>query len=128
SRAGLVADTEALGGVLVSPDMDPLVERAKLGMARSRQRRQLDPPLDPLGPARDDLLGDAGLHRVGADLVQVTVLPWRERRAERRRIDDLALHLDDEFLDLRRPVRDRLRAHPGPVLEIVIGPNVDDMV
>src|SRR5271166_6372755 len=72
---------------------------------------KLDPPLDPLGPARDDLLGDAGLHRVGADFVQITVLPWREGRTERRGVDDIALHLDHEFLDLRRPVRDRLGTH-----------------
>jgi hypothetical protein len=30
------------------------------------------------------------------------VLPRRESRAERRRIDDLAFHLDDEFLGLGR--------------------------
>jgi hypothetical protein len=48
--------------------------------------------------------------------------------AERRRVDDLALHLDDEFLDLWRPIRDRLRTHPGAVLQIVVGPDVDDVV
>jgi hypothetical protein len=55
-------------------------------------------------------------------------LPRCESRTERRGNDDLALHLDFEFLDLRRPVRDRLGTHPGAVLEIVIGPDVDDVV
>ena len=76
----------------------------------------------------DDLLGDAGLHRVGADLVEITMLPRREGRTEGGCVDDLALHLDHEFLDLGRPVRDRLRTHPGAVLEIVIRPDVDDVV
>ena len=96
--------------------MDPLVQRAELGMARGGQRGKLDATLDPLSPALDDLLGDAGLHRVGADLVQVAVLPWSERGAERRGNDHLALHLDDEFLGHWRPVRDRLRTHPGAML------------
>src|SRR5260370_42560795 len=56
------------------------------------------------------------------------MLPRCESRAERSRIDDLAFHLDDEFLDLWRPVRDGLRTHPSPVLEIVIGPDVNDLV
>jgi hypothetical protein len=93
-----------------------------------RQRRQLDPPLDPLGPALDDLLCDTGQHRIGADLVEISVLPRCKGRAERRGIDDLAFHLDLEFLDLRRPVRDGLRPDPGSVLEIVIGPDMDDVV
>jgi hypothetical protein len=95
--------------------MNPLVGRAEFGMARGGQRQKLDPILDPLSPALDDLLGDAGLHRIGADLVEVAVPTRSEGRAERRRIDDLAFHLDDEFLDLRRPVRDRLGAHPRAV-------------
>jgi hypothetical protein len=45
--------------------MDPLIERAKLGVASRGEWRKFDPPFDPLGPALDDLLGDAGLHRVG---------------------------------------------------------------
>src|SRR5262249_28807050 len=90
--------------------------------------RQLYPPRNPLSPALDDLLSDTGLHRVGPDLVEVAVLTGREGRTERRRIKDFALHLDDEFLDLWRPVGDRLGTHPGPVLEIIVGPDVDDMV
>src|SRR5713101_5944604 len=56
------------------------------------------------------------------------MLPRCESRAERSRIDDLAFHLDDEFLDLWRPVRYGLRTHTAPVLEIVIGPDVNDLV
>src|SRR5436305_4928797 len=68
--ASLVANAEAFGRVLVSPDVDPLVERAELGMTGRGQWRDLDPPFDPLGPALDNLPGDPGLHRVGTDLVE----------------------------------------------------------
>src|SRR6266404_4563999 len=85
-------------------------------------------PSIPLGPALDDLTGDTGLHRVGADLVEIAMLARREGRAERRGDHNLALHLDDEFLGLWRPVRDRLGTHAGAVLEVVIGPDVDDAV
>jgi hypothetical protein len=40
--------------------VDPLVQRAEFGMAGGGQWRKLYPPLDPLGPALDDLLSDAG--------------------------------------------------------------------
>ena len=36
---GLAADALALAHVLVGPDMDPLVERADVGIAREDQRR-----------------------------------------------------------------------------------------
>ncbi len=97
-------------------------------MTGGRQRRELDPPFDLFGPALDDRRRRPGKHRIGADLVEIAVLPRRESRAERRGNDDLAFHLDDEFLDLWWPVRDGLAPHPGPVLEIVIGPNVDNFV
>src|SRR2546428_12219109 len=47
----LVAHGKAIGGVLVGPDMDPLVEPAELGMAAEGERRIFQPPLDPFGPA-----------------------------------------------------------------------------
>src|SRR5437588_4642343 len=68
--ASLVANAEAFGRVFVSPDVDPLVERAELGMTGRGQWRELDTPFDPLGPELDSLPGDAGLHRVRADLVE----------------------------------------------------------
>src|SRR6516225_2257352 len=53
---------------IIRPDMDPLVERAELGMAGRCQWRKLDPARNPLGPALDNLLSDTGLHRIGAYL------------------------------------------------------------
>src|SRR5258707_7651760 len=69
--AGLVADAEALGGILVGPDMDPLVERAELGMPAEGERREFLPALDPLGPFLDDSRSGTRQHRVGADLVEI---------------------------------------------------------
>src|SRR5579863_1821715 len=68
--AGLVADRKTLGGVLVGPDMDPLVERPEFGMPAERKWRKFEPSLDPLGPFLDDRRGDARRHRIGADLVE----------------------------------------------------------
>src|SRR5205823_4848172 len=101
--AGLVADAEALGGVLVGPDMDPLVERPELGMPAEGERREFLPALDPLGPFLDDRRGGARQHRVGADLVKIAELARLQLGRERRRDDYLAFHLLDEFLDLGRP-------------------------
>ena len=42
--AGLVADPETLGRVLVGPDVDPLVQRPKFGVAAERQRRDFCRP------------------------------------------------------------------------------------
>ena len=53
---GLAADALALAHVLVGPDMDPLVERADVGVAGEDQRRQ--------GRARRDVLGP-GVHHLG---------------------------------------------------------------
>src|SRR5947207_1036024 len=126
--ARFITNPGALVRVLVGPDVDPLVQRAEFGMTGGRQWRQLDPSLDPLSPPLDDLLSDARQHRIGADLIKTAVLPRCKGRAEWRRIDDLARHLDDEFLDLGRPVRDRLRTNPRPMLRIVIGPDVDNVI
>src|SRR6266568_2228798 len=126
--AGLVAQAEAVGGVRVGPDVDPLVERAELGMPAEGERRVFQPALDPLGPFLDDRRGGARQHRVGADLVKVAELARLQLRRERRRDDDLALHLLDEFLDLRRPARDLFGADLGAVRQILIGPAMDDPV
>ena len=40
--AGLLADAEALGRVLVGPDVTPFVEPAEFGIPRADQRRKLD--------------------------------------------------------------------------------------
>src|SRR5439155_13987167 len=74
----LVTDAETFGCVLIGPDMDPLVERAELGMTGGGQRRKLDPPLDSLGPALDDRRHRLGKHRVSPDLVEIAMLPQRE--------------------------------------------------
>ena len=58
--ARLLADARSLVGILIRPDVNPLVQRAELGVAGGGQWRELYPPLDPLGPALDDLLSDAG--------------------------------------------------------------------
>src|ERR1700674_4354606 len=126
--ASLLADPEAVGRILIGPDVDPLVERAELGMTGCGQRRELDATLDLLGPALDNRRRRPGKHRVGADLVEIAMLARRESRAERCGDDDLAFHLDEEFLDFWRPVRDGLAPHPGPVLQIVIRPDVDNLV
>ncbi len=97
-------------------------------MAAEGERRQLGAPLDPLGPFLDHRRGGARQHRVGADLVEVAEPARLELRRERRRDDDLRFHLLEEFLDLRRPARDLLRADLGAVREIVIGPAMDDPV
>jgi hypothetical protein len=108
--------------------LDPLVQRPEFGIAAGRQGRQLDPPFDPLGPTLDHRRRRTGQHRIGADLIEIAELPRRKGLRERRGDDDLALHLDDEFADFGRPAGDLLGAHPGAVLQIVIGPDVDDLV
>src|SRR5947207_10482347 len=68
--ARLLARRKAVGGILVGPDVDPLVQRAEFGVAAERQRREFQPPLDPLGPALDDGRRRSGEHRVAADLIE----------------------------------------------------------
>src|SRR4051794_36455780 len=72
--AGTFADREALGGILVGPDVTPAVEPAELGVPGAGQGRQLD-ALGDLGAPAVDHAGDAArLQRVHADLVEATEL------------------------------------------------------
>src|SRR6202011_6327991 len=72
----------------------------------------------------------ARLQRVGADLVEVAELARLELWRERRRQENLALLLGDEFADVGRPAFELLRlgADPGALLEILVGPHMDDPV
>src|ERR1700730_17307393 len=128
--ARLIADREPLGGVLVGPHMDPVIEPAELGVTTESEGRQFGAPLDPLGPFLNDGRGRAGKHRIGADLIQIAKPALLELRREWRWDDDLAFHLLQEFLDLRRPARQlhRFAAQPGALAEILIRPAMDDAV
>src|SRR2546430_12419836 len=125
-RARLVADPEPLGRVLIGPDMDPLIEPAELGVAAEGERRQFGAPLDPLGPFLGHGRCGARQHRIGADLIEIAQPALFELRRERRRDDDLALHLLQEFLDLWRPARQlhgfaaQARALPAALLAAAI--------
>src|SRR5271165_509937 len=128
--AGTFADCEALGGVLVGPDVAPAVEPAEFGIPGAGQGRQFDALGDLGAPAVDHAGNAARLQRVGADFVEVAELARLELRRERRRQEDLALLLGDEFADVRRPALELLRlgADAGPLLETVIGPYMDHPV
>src|ERR1700687_3995606 len=114
--AGTFADRAALGGILVSPDVAPAIEPAEFGIPGAGQRRQFDALGDLGAPAVDDAGNAARLQRVGSDLVEVAELARLELRRERRRQEDLALLIGDEFADVRRPALEllRLRTDAGP--------------
>src|SRR5216683_3753259 len=127
---GLAADALALAHVLVGPDMDPLVERADVAVAREDQRRQSRTLLDARAPALDHLGDRARAVGVAAELVDAAVLARVEGRRERRGMEDLALHLEDEFRGLGRPDThfDRLGAGGVPLVEVLVRPDMDDLV
>src|SRR5438132_12929819 len=68
--AGLFADREALGRVLVRPDVAPAVEPAEFRVPGEGQRRQLHAIGDRCAPAIDDAGDAAWLQGVEADLVE----------------------------------------------------------
>src|SRR5204862_491524 len=75
--------------------------------------------------------GDAAwLQGVEADLIETAELARFELRRKRRRQKDFALLLDDEFAGVGRPALQLLRlgADAGALLEILVGPDVDDPV
>src|SRR5206468_9876475 len=76
--ACLVADAEGVSRVLVGPYVDPLVERAQLGMTAEGEWRIFQPALDPLGPFLDDGRDRARQHRVGANFIEVAELAGLE--------------------------------------------------
>jgi hypothetical protein len=77
----MFADREALGGILVGPDVAPAVEPAQLGIPGAGQRRQFDTLGDLGAPAVDDAEDATRLQRAGADLVEVAELARLERAA-----------------------------------------------
>src|ERR1700736_4433729 len=89
--AGTFADREALGGILIGPDVAPAVEPAELGIPGAGQGRQFDALGDLGAPAVDDAGNAARLQRVGADLIEVAELARLELRRERRRQENFAL-------------------------------------
>ena len=122
-------DALAFGSVLVGPDVDPFVQPAELRIPGADQRRQLDPLVDRR-PALDHPGECAGSEGVGADFEQRPDFSRLQRRRERRRKKNLALHRDDEFAGLRRPDPDfdRFRADRDALLEAVVGPDMGDLV
>src|SRR5713226_3012072 len=94
---GFFADLEAGGGVLVGPDVAPDVEVAEFGMAGKRQRRQLYSLVDRGRPTVDLVWDRARPHRIEADLVDAAELARLELWRERRRDEDLAGLVNDEF-------------------------------
>src|SRR5258706_10783449 len=81
---GFGADARTLGGVLVGPDVDILVEHADLAVEGADQRRQLGALADRSTPALEYVRDRARLVDVGADLVAVAERARLERRRERR--------------------------------------------
>src|SRR5437660_9717681 len=128
--AGLFSDREALGRVLVRPDVAPTVEAAEFRVPSEGQRRELHAVGDLCAPAIDDAGDAAWLQGVEADLVETAELARFELRRKRRRQKDFALLLDDEFAGVGRPALQLLRlgADAGALLEILVGPDMDDPV
>ena len=60
---GTFADREALGGILVGPDMAPAVEPAELGIPGAGQGRQFDAFGDLRAPTVDDAGNAARIQR-----------------------------------------------------------------
>src|ERR1700751_4946649 len=70
-RSRLLADAEAVGRILIGPDVTPFVEPPELGVPRADERRQLDPPRDVPAPAIYHALNAAGFERIDTDLVKI---------------------------------------------------------
>src|SRR5207245_9729020 len=66
---GLAADARTIGEILVSPDVDDLVEWPDLGVQERRELRILLPVLVSVAEALLDLSQAAGRDLVGVDLV-----------------------------------------------------------
>src|ERR1700730_12797751 len=116
--AGLFADREAFGRVLVRPDVAPAVEAAEFRVPGEGERRQLDALGDCCAPAIDNARDAARLQGVEANLVETAKLARFELRRKRRRQKNFALLLDDEFTGVGRPALPLLRlgAAPGGLL------------
>src|SRR5438132_9977234 len=128
--AGLFADREALGRVLVRPDVAPAVEAAEFRVPGEGERRQLDALGDRCAPAIDNARDAARLQGVQADLIETANVARFELRRKRRRQKNFALLVDDEFTGVGRPALQLLRlgADAGALLEILVRPDMDDPV
>src|SRR5262249_39187572 len=128
--SGLFADAEALGGVLVGPDVAPFVEPAELRIPSADEWREFGAPGDVRTPAVDDAGDPAGFERVDADFVEIAVLARLERRRERRGEVNIALLLDDEFACVGRPPLQLCRFFPQTRArcEVLVGPDMDDAI
>src|SRR5262249_23678835 len=126
----LLADFGAVVGVFVRPDVAPDVEVAEFGMTGECQRRQLRAFTDLRRPAVDLARYRAGLQRVEADLVNAAKLARFELWRERRRDEDLALLVRDEFARVGWPARElcRLLADAGARRQILVRPDMDDLI
>src|SRR5437764_7306550 len=127
---GLAADPLALTHVLVGPDMDPLVERPDVAVAGEDQWREGRALLDAVAPALDHLGDRARPVGVAAEFVDAAMLARVEGRREGRGMEDLALHLEDELLDLDRPDLglDRLGPDRVALVQVLVRPDMDDLV
>src|SRR5207244_4374399 len=129
-----LADPRALVGVLVRPDVYELVEPTELARPARRQRRELLADGNGLAPGLEHRREVA--RRVGVDphLVEVagTEIAAAERLHEGRRDHDVGLLLDDQITPARQllkilVLRHRV-AHRGAVLQVLVRPDVDDLV
>src|SRR2546425_5311765 len=132
--ARFLADPRALVGVLVGPDVHELVEPTELARPARRQRRELLADRNGLAPRLQHRRQVA--RRVGVDphLVEVAgaEIAAAERLHERSRDHDVGLLLDDQITPARQlleilVLRHRV-AHRGAVLEVLVRPDVDDLV
>src|SRR5579872_1498768 len=126
----LGADAEAFAGVLVGPDMAPLVEATELRVPGADHRREFDTLRNLLGPPLHDRGQRARSIGVHANLIDAAQLAWLQRRRERCRQEDLAFLLDGEFACVGWPAFGfrRLGADGGTLVETVVRPDVDHLV
>src|SRR6185437_9606753 len=126
----LGANSGSLVGVLIGPDMDPFVQRTEFRIPGADQWRELRAPFDLLRPALDQAGDLAGCQGILANLEQRSDLPGHQRGRERGGDEDLALLVGDELANRRRPAFFFLRrgADIRPMLEIVVSPDMDDLV
>src|SRR5258706_3846422 len=124
------AQALALAGVFVRPNMNILVYRSDDRLPGENQRRNLGTGADDFAPALKDRRHRAWLIRVGAKLIKLAHLFFRQRRRIWRQLDDLILLRDDKFLRLRRPFAGlaRLAADPLAVFEALIGPDMSHTI
>src|SRR5262249_27218644 len=130
----LLADARALVRVLVRPHVHELVEPAELARPARGQRRELLADRYRLAPRLQHRRQVAGRVGIDAHLVEVAgaEVAASERLHERRRDHDVGLLLDDQIAPAGQllqvlVLRHRV-AYRGAVFEILVRPDVDDLV